>query len=340
MEIREVVYDNSEYKVIAEKLHSMKYNKDMLKLALDEEEFKYKYILKREDKTVTGVSARLVLNFPIMFIAVNLLIVLVELIIYSVELKGFVLIAGLFFLILIGVLVYRYKKDTNNKLIIERSVLDKIARLKIQIKRADNDINVLTKKKQAIEMTYQENMLAIENDKQQEEVKKQETKQPKEVAGTFKIKKQLDEKDAIEEKKRQDAEIARLNKEIDKLKKEESELKYKILAIDYDYEIVNESIFRFISVLITMVVAQPIFTGVMKHVIPVIYLVVSLVYFFYLVKVCKEPLIMYLVEHKKKIIQDYAFCNNLYPLSDRLDQIKEEINYCIREITYIKKDEL
>jgi len=89
-----------------------------------------------------------------------------------------------------------------------------------------------------------------------------------------------------------------------------------------------------------MVVAQPIFTGVMKHVIPVIYLVVSLVYFFYLVKVCKEPLIMYLVEHKKKIIQDYAFCNNLYPLSDRLDQIKEEINYCIREITYIKKDEL
>lgn len=337
MEIREVVYDNSEYKVIAEKLHSMKYNKDMLKLALDEEEFKYKYILKREDKTVTGVAARLVRNFPIMFIAVNLLIVLI---IYSIELKGFVLIAGLFFLILIGVLVYRYKKDTNNKLIIERSVLDKIARLKIQIKRADNDINILTKKKQAIEMTYQENMLAIEDDKQQEEVKKQETKQQEEVSGTFKIKKQLDEIDDVEEKKRQEAEIARLNKEIDKLKKEESELKYKILAIDYDYEIVNESIFRFISVLITMVVAQPIFTGVMKHVIPVIYLVVSLVYFFYLVKVCKEPLIMYLVEHKKKIIQDYAFCNNLYPLSDRLDQIKEEINYCIREITYIKKDEL
>lgn len=340
MEIRETLYSNSEYKVIAENLHSMKYNKDMLELALDEEEFKYKYIIKRKDKTVTGVSARFVVVFSIMFIVVNLLILLFDLIINILEIKGFIVIARIFFIVLIGILMYRYKKDINNKHIIERNVIDKIDRLKIQIRSVDNEIENLTIKKHAIEMKYQEDMPGIMGDEQQEEVNKQEIKQQEEVTGTFKIKKQLDEKDAIEEKKRQDAEIARLNKEIDKLKKEERELKYKILAIDYDYEIVNESIFRFIAVLITMVVVQPVFTGVMKHVIPVIYLVVSLVYFFYLVKICKEPLIMYLVEHKKKIIQDYAFCNNLYPLSDRLNQIEEEINYCIREITYIKKDEL
>jgi len=160
-----------------------------------------------------------------------------------------------------------------------------------------------------------------------------------EVVNRFTIKRITEENKSDEEKNWEDDEIARLTRMLEEFKEFKSSILNEIRIIDQEYEIAKVKIYRFIATIAVMIIIQPAFTGFMKGIIPIVYFVVALVYFFKLSDVCTVPILTYLIEHRNKIVQGYVISNSIIPLSDRIKEIDVEIEYCVEQIVDLKNRE-
>ena len=68
------------------------------------------------------------------------------------------------------------------------------------------------------------------------------------------------------------------------------------------------------------------------HILGIVWCLIVLPYMVWLINVCKEPVVSYLVEHDHKQIKDYAFTPSLTPVYKRRKELARDLADCANEI--------
>ena len=336
---------------IAERLNKCNESKKMLELELANEEFKYKYIDKRKKLTSEKIKFRMAFIIPVTLIVAICISVFA---IGCISIKRGIYNRALLLCMLASVLVlialgYVYVKlwipeikmmnkfNRGNKNIDaesgtitfeqeEKNSKKRINMLRAQVQDLQQEIKLLQAREKEQEALIYKKMAKNESADTKEEFSDDET----EISnGKFRIKKEkLGQIQNDELMEYYDRELREYRNNLLRLEAENERLGKNIVDVDADFKQVKERIIIFIVSIAVMSFTQDIFSGVVYQILGVVICIVILVYFFWLVNVCTQPIIMYLVEHNSEIIQDYAYINDLKPISRRKIEIVEEIQEC------------
>ncbi len=342
MNWQEASYSSSELEVVGDELNRCKENKILTELELDNEEFKRKYITKRKELTAGKATIRMICIIIVFFILAFCLVILTN----DGDISSIISIIALVITIIFCFIIFvklllpevkllakfnSFSKNTDaDKGIVsfEKEIQlseQKIKRLKLQLELLNKDIENLLAKKEAI---LNKEALARNHSSFQEE---------KEATNSFSIKKDTLSNIQVNELiKDLEKEILSDKEKLEKLKKEDTLLKDNIIDIEKDFLIVKNKCLNFILTVAILTFLHNIFSGVLYIIAGVVLGVFLIVYFARLVHICKKPVILYLVEHKHKNIQDYAYVNDLKPLCDKRKEIADETASLKRNIDHLE----
>ncbi len=352
MNIGNNAYDNRELSLAAERLSKCEDDKTLLELELVNEEFKYKYIPKRR-----ALAAEKALVY---FVCIGLVICVIVACIYMITSeisatdtggsfgRAVMLVAsGIiipFCLILVGRLWFseykllgklnEFNKNTdedkgNVSYEQEKKIsAQRIELLKAQLSDLQTEIDNLKNKK--IELI---NSLQVSLKKN----KDCETADEANTERRFKLKaEKLSIVQCIERVSHYDRQIQENEDKIKVLEREDELLAKKISDINKEYQLAKKHITTFVLSVVIVACMQNIFSGKAQNIINVFLLIGFIFYLIRLISICREPIIMYMVEKRHKQIQDYAFEHNLRPLADRRKEILGDLNTYREDIRYIK----
>lgn len=368
--------NDTELITIADRLNKCKESKVMLDLELSNEEFKLRYIHKRKEMTAAKAKTRM--NYIIPFTAVAVLCVVLIISSYceireavdsglgtdikSASILMLIAILGLAICVFVCVKLWlpEFKmlgklnplgknRDTDKGLVtfeVERQMSEeRIAMLKAQIKDVHKEITRLSEQKRDREMMLFVQMKAKEEKAYGDNsgVNTLEKNEADSATNAFALKRDvLSNVQSEELLEHYTKELKALEREKASLEIKDKTLQDKIIDIDVQMSVVKRQIITFVLVAVGLAVIAGLFPGNAEKVLGLMWLIIVMPYFLTLFNKCKDPVILYLVEHEHKIIQDYAFTQSLTPLYKKRNDLVQDIADCARRINYYqeKKEEL
>lgn len=352
--------EDAELIKIADRLNRCKESKVMLELELTNEEFRLKYIHKRKALTASKARTRMMYIVPFTIVELSCIVLFITSIIglktegYSIAVMISMLISILGFLFcgyfcirlwlpeikMFGKLNPLGKNRDEDKGVVtfemERKLSEeKISVLRAQIDTVTREISQLFMKKREREAVLRSQMAA----EQETAVGGKDLASlsgetdSASTGGLFKIKKdKLSNIQTTELIENYGREIKALEKEKTKLELEDKKLQDKIIDIDMQISVVKDKIVAFVMWVTGLLVIVNMIHGTGQHIAGGIWCLISIIYMLWLVKECKQPVILYLVEHENKQIRDYAFTHSLTPLHKKRKELAQDIADCARGI--------
>ena len=123
---------------------------------------------------------------------------------------------------------------------------------------------------------------------------------------------------------------------------EDKKLQDRIIEIDLNIYTVRDRVTSYILIFAIALIILSLFSGVMVHILNGVFCLILIPYMFWVIHVCKEPVVSYLVEHDHKQIQDYAFTHSLTPMYKKRKELAKDLVHCAKEISILesKKQEI
>ncbi len=351
--------EDAELIKIADRLNRCKESKVMLDLELTNEEFKLKYIHKRKALTASKARTRMMYIIPFTIVEISCIVLLITSIIelktegYSIAVMISMLISILGFIFcgyfcirlwlpeikMFGKLNPLGKNRDEDKGVVTFEVErhkseERISVLRAQLETVTREIAQLSMKRREREAILRSQMAA----EQEKAVGGKDLSSISEVdgdseGGLFKLKKdKLSNIQTTELIENYSREIKALEKEKTKLELEDKKLQDKIIDIDMQISVVKDKIVAFVIWVTGLLVIVNMIPGTGQHIAGAIWCLISIIYMLWLVKECKQPIILYLVEHEHKQIRDYAFTQSLTPLYKKRKELAQDIADCARGI--------
>ena len=341
MEIGGYGYDKPEYVRLAEQIYQCKNDKEALELELNNTRFHYDYIKKRKGLVKHEVVLRL---FYIIALAVFLYICMTSFFIFATP---FVLY-GEWKLItreckLLFMLSYSWKPERMRG-IAERFDIDTFQndtiRTEKKIQALESRIAVCEKELQKLNETRKE---LIQKRQQQEDVLRKHG-----ILYDSDPKKQNDSKFSLKE---EDGWVNDIQELDEYYRKEEEYLKHLISHVDNTIERYNREITKidqqfdsakkmliFAAIIfVLIVVIQNALQGVAYTISSIICVIASIIAILYLEHKCKQPILAYLVEQNKPIVEDYAFTHGLVPVAEKRKEYIENKEKYEKELAEVRK---
>lgn len=336
MEIGGYGYIKPELVKIAEEIYECRGKIKEAELELSEEQFHYDYISVRKNLVLHEVIFRLIFIIPItLLIPITIgdswwFMTGVFLIYFDARL--IIREAKMIYLLLISINIPFMLKLTEkyNLKSFQRDrykTSEKISWLQGQIEVLEERISNLVKKRREI---------LEENRKKEEELKKEIAAQN----GTdkFKLKEaSVGIEDAEMLYEYYSMEERYINNYLIKLDGQMQYYNKEILEIDEDFLGVRQNIIIFFSIFAVVVILQKFFTGVMFTVTAVICFLGMLAGIIYMERICKAPILKYLIEHDSNLTKEYAFLNGVTPVKNKCKELQEKIDYYKKDLQEIKK---
>lgn len=110
----------------------------------------------------------------------------------------------------------------------------------------------------------------------------------------------------------------------------------EVIQIDDDFDAVKRKLIVSTIIFVALIGMQAILRGALYALAGILCFIGSLLYVFYLERVCKRPILRYLIEHNSNLTKEYAFINNMAPEGNKRKQIIEDIEQCKKELDEIK----
>ena len=350
----------------ADRLNRCKESKVMLELELSNESFKLNYIHKRKQTMAAKARTGMMYAIPFTFVEIGCIAIFVSsLITYKSE--GYD--AGLVILMLCSVLGFlacgficikvwvpeirmlkKFNPMSNNNdadkgtvtFEIERQMSEeRISVLKEELKTIEDEIKHLSAKKRERELFVRTQLL-------EEKVKvflgqKPVENQSVKSSMTYNIKKdEISSVQAEEMLRNLTEEIEVLKRQKNSLELEDKKLQDRIIEIDLNIYTVRDRVTTYILILAMVLIILSLFSGIMLHILNGVFCIVFVAYMLWVIHVCKEPVVSYLVEHDHKQIQDYAFTHSLTPVYKKRKELAKDLVHCAKEISILesKKQEI
>ena len=111
----------------------------------------------------------------------------------------------------------------------------------------------------------------------------------------------------------------------------------EIIKIEEDFHTARKNIMIYFVILLLLMLIQNFFKGELYEITAIICFTVMLLGSFYLEKICKQPILLYFVEHDSKLTKEYAFCNSMIPIQNKRKDLLEEIENNKKELLELKK---
>lgn len=333
-------YEKTELVQIAEKLYTSKEELRVFKFDLNSVEFREKYLAKRTERLKERVI--------IYALLILLCIVLLSFFGYATGKLNTALggLAGIFAYAMVAVVICLIGLAIKEVQFLYLLVIDKKTIRKQQqevsqcIETLKEKINIATEKITRLENRRKELLEEQEKTGQEQET---DTEQVLEEDGA-----------AFHLRKTGQTEAVDVSQLLEYYEKEESYLYDRIRYIDEKIEHMNRQIVQvedgfdlckkrvgvMLLVMLFLALIQGAFKGLSGTVTSIFCFIVMLGYFFYLEKVCKKQLLDYLVEHENYFVKDYAFCNDLQPLSVQRNELIEEKQQIEKELIQIKQERM
>lgn len=350
--------EDNELIKIADRLNRCNESKTMLDLELCNEEFKLKYIHKRREMTASKARSRMWFIIPFTLVELSCIAYFVYSIVYLktigydaalvigmlVALLGFVFCG--FFCVKLWLPEFRmlskfnpFSKNIHKDIgtvtfdMERRQSEERITVLKTEIRTIEDEINHLAAKKREREL-YLRTQLLEEKAKVFLGEKPVNNEAIMQKSGmSFNIKKEeISSIQAEEMLKNVTEELGILERRRLKLELEDKKLQDRIIEIDENIYDVRDKITSFILIGAILTIIVSCFEGAVMHILGVIWCLIILPYMVWLINVCKEPVVSYLVEHDHKQIQDYAFTHSLTPVYKKRKELARDLADCVNEI--------
>lgn len=349
-------FQKSEALVLAEKIYDCKCEINDLEWKLDDEEFHFKYVLKRKERVVKQVWARMayIIPFSVMIIFSILLVIVLSLNIGVARGKGEIdgsstvmLLMILLFLVFGGYFFVKFLMipEISQLILLWNSRNTDRAMRKAREKGLNTFQKDYEESKCKVEY-IKERILKLKEDlkeliKKQEELFEYQNKVEERLRSEnimFDIKPSGNEKRASFSLKKDSVayvDIAELSeyyqKEktyyrgyIAKLDIQLAQLNKEIVDIDEQFEMTKKRLLFFAVIYILVVIIQQAFTGFMATVTCLICLIASIVVIINLEAKCTPAILNYLVEQENELVKEYAFCNHMVPLKYKREEILDE----------------
>lgn len=114
-------------------------------------------------------------------------------------------------------------------------------------------------------------------------------------------------------------------------------LEKEIREIDLSFEKIKKSLYVFVGTFVMLAAIQGALHGTEADYFGAFCLVTQFGLIFYLVKTCKKPILLYLVEHESHLVEDYAFVHGLFPVKKKLDDKKGQLDEMLKELQKIRE---
>ncbi len=343
---------------IADRLNRCRESKVMLDLELSNEEFKLKYIHRRRQMAASKARSRMMYIIPFTLVEIGCIVGFVSSVI---ELKtvgynaGGVIsmlltLIGVFFCGLICIQLWlpelkmfgKFNPFSNNMdadkgtvtFEIERQKSEeRISVLRAEINTVEDEIKHLSAKKRERELYIRTQLLEEKAKVFLGEKPADETFKTSKSGLSFSIKNdEISDIQAEELLKSINEELAILGRTKARLELEDKKLQDRIIEIDENIYGVKEQVIRYILIGAILTIIVSCFEGVVMHVLGGIWCLIMLPYMVWLINVCKEPVVSYLVEHDHKQIRDYAFTHSLTPVYKKRKELARDLADCANEI--------
>ncbi len=360
--------EDAELIKVADRLNRCNESKVMLELELCNEEFKLKYIHRRRKLTASKARSRMMYIVPFTLVELGCIVGFVSSIIelknvgYSegVMISMLISLLGFFFcgffciklwlpeLKLLGKFnVFSRNKDEDKGAVTfdteRRKSEERITVLKTELMTIDNEIKHLSAKKRERELYLRTQLLEEKAKVFLGEKPASAIPQASKSGLSFSIKKEeISDAQAEEMLKNVTEELRMAEREKVRLELEDKKLQDGIIDIDLGIIDVRDKITAFILIGAILTIIVSMFSGPIMHILGVVWCVIMLPYMLWLFTVCRMPLVLYMVEHDHKQIQDYAFTHSLTPLYKKRRELAREIADNANEIHKLesKKQEI
>ena len=336
MEVGGYGYIKPELVKIAEEIYECRGRIKEAELELSEEQFHYEYISIRKNLVLHEVIFRLIIIIPITLLIPMLVSdifwLMTGLFLTYFDVKLMIREARMIYLLLISLdipfmLKFTEKYDLKSFQRDRYKTSERISWLQGQIEVLNQKISDLVKKRREI----------LEEDRRKEEEEKKELA-AQNGADKFKLKQaDIGIEDAEILYEYYTMEERYINNYLIKLDGQMQRYNKEILEIDEDFLRVKQNIIIFLAVFLVVIILQRFFSGILYSVTAIICFLAMLAGIFYMERICKAPILKYLVEHGSKLTKEYAFLNNVTPVKNKRRDLQEKIDYYKKDLLDIKK---
>lgn len=350
--------EDTELIKVADRLNRCNESKVMLELELCNEEFKLKYIHRRRKLTASKARSRMMYIVPFTLVELGCIVGFVSSIIelktvgYSsgVMISMLLSLLGFFFCGFICIKLWlpelkmlgKFNPFSNNKdedkgtvtfeLERQRSE-ERITVLKTELKTIEDEIKHLSAKKRERELYIRTQLLEEKAKVFLGEKPADDAFKATKSGSSFNIKKdEISDVQAEEMLKNVKGELAVLERTKARLELEDQKLQDRIIEIDENIYGVRDKVTSFVLIGAILTIIVSCFEGLVMNILGVLWCVIMLPYMLWLINVCKEPVVSYLVEHDHKQIQDYAFTHSLTPVYKKRKELARDLADCANEI--------
>lgn len=354
MDVWHSSYEKPEVVSISEQLHKLKSKKADVELELSEQKFKFRYIPQRRE--IAEHQAR---NLLCLVIPISLVILAVIALFFVVAGKeqsaliGTVLLAGglfaafggyadfIFLRQLIPLLKLLSKSRTGDRMRedtiegIEKQTKERIDYLEKEIGKLDREIaekaerqaQLVEEQKHRESILREKGILYDANPNTAEKgsslsLKDSSNVGAEEAARLYEYY-QREEEYIIEYIRQLQGKLSHVNREL--------------VEIDEEFERMKKRLFISGIVFLLVVLIQSQFSGWLQNITAVVCMFCSFAYICYLERVCKRPLLNYLIEHDSIFTKEYAFCRDAVPVSKKRMDVMEQIDNCEKELADIRQ---
>lgn len=336
MEVGGYGYIKPELVKIAEEIYECRGKIKEAELELSEEQFHYEYISIRKKLVLHEVIFRLIFIIPITLmipiLVSNIFWLMTGFVLIYFDVKLMIREARMIYLLLISLdlpfmLKFTEKYDLKSFQRDQYQTSEHISWLQGQIELLNQKISDLVKKRSEI----------LEEDRRKEEEVQKELAAQK-GADKFKLKESgmgTDDAEILYEYYTMEERY--INNYLIKLDGQMQRYNKEILEIDEDFLRVRQNIIIFLSIFLVIIILQRFFSGILYSVTAIICFLGMLAGIFYMERICKAPILKYLIEHDSKLTREYAFLNSVIPVKNKRMELQEKIDYYKKDLLDIKK---
>lgn len=353
-------YEKPEINIVAERLHSLRSKKADLELELSEQKFRFRYIPQRKE-----IAQRQSLNLMFLIVPLTFFMLLFVIVFCAMMLEeerktlysatgGVVVLLGGFLLAFGGYADYILLKqaipllkllsrkgnaDNVKEETIQSDVLktkERIDFLEKEIAKCEKDISDNQERLNQIleEKEYRENVLR-EKGILFDENPNQDAK-----GSGLSLRKsgEVDAEAAAQLYEYYKNEELYITNCMLQLEGKLEHINRELVDIDEKFEQIKKRLLYSGIAFLFVIIIQSQFTGILQNLTSLLCLFFSASYILYLERVCKKPLLDYLVEHDSIFTKEYAFCNNAIPVYQRRRDVMEQIDCYKKELSDLKRE--
>ncbi len=353
MELGGYGFEKTELLKITEEIYELKGKKQAAELQLGSEQFHYEYIPKRKQLAEHEVVFKLLWIIPTSLLVLASLVIVVYFYFNTHLFKdngplGVLYLFAMLTLVFGGytafrlwkreihmlTLLYISKNPERSSAYIEKHEIHTFQKdemmSKKRIEMLEEEIASLSKRIE--ELTKKQEEILDHKNKTEELLKNHDVISDKqtdngEKSGKFSLKQDslanVNIQELFEYYSKEESYIKNHLRELDARLQQ---LNKSITKIDDDFEQAKRTCVLFGGIYIFIVLIQSVFTGYLASFTSLLCIIISLGLFFYVERKCKKPIILYLIENEKPVIQEYAFARNMLPVKFQRKEILDMMN--------------